>query len=57
MDEIVSEWEKKFKEFRPYFEEDDQFGTIESKRTKPATPEQENQTFGYQGSFRQLNVD
>lgn len=57
MDEITVEWEKKFKEFESYFEEDDQYKTIESKRVKPLLKAPETSTYGFQGSFRQLNVD
>lgn len=57
MDEIVAYWEQKLKDYRDYFKEDDRYGTIESKRARVVTQTETINTYGYQGSFRQLNVD
>lgn len=57
MDEIVSYWERRLKEYRDYFKEDEQFGTIESKRVRDVTQTEAINTYGYQGSFKRLNVD
>lgn len=55
MDDISANWVEKFKKFEEYFKEDDIYGTVEAHRPKPKNLN--NQTFGYEGSFRQLNVD
>uniref|UniRef100_A0A336LTX9 CSON004507 protein n=1 Tax=Culicoides sonorensis TaxID=179676 RepID=A0A336LTX9_CULSO len=55
IDELMSVWEEKFKKYRGYFEEDENYGTIEKLRPNPL--KNNSNLYGVDGSFRQLNVD
>ncbi|XP_026324459.1 retinol-binding protein pinta-like [Hyposmocoma kahamanoa] len=53
--EIVDHWKKKVQEYSSWLEEDEKYGTDESKR--PGKPKTAEDMFGLEGSFRQLQVD
>ncbi|KAG6446333.1 alpha-tocopherol transfer protein-like [Manduca sexta] len=53
--EIIDYWKKKVQEYRVFLEEDQTFGTDESKR--PGKPKTAEDMFGVEGSFRQLQFD
>lgn len=53
--EIAANWEKKLLEKRQWFLDDEQYGTDEKKRK--GTPRTAETMFGFEGSFRQLEVD
>ncbi|XP_004929250.1 alpha-tocopherol transfer protein-like isoform X2 [Bombyx mori] len=55
IEEIIDYWRKKVKEYSDWLEEDDQYGTDESKR--PGKPKTAEDMFGVEGSFRQLEFD
>ncbi|XP_058464609.1 retinol-binding protein pinta-like [Malaya genurostris] len=52
---IVDTWVKKVESYRDYFKEEEQFGTDEKKRV--GKPKNAESLFGFEGSFRQLEVD
>ncbi|XP_028043362.1 alpha-tocopherol transfer protein-like [Bombyx mandarina] len=55
IEEIIDYWKKKVKEYSDWLEEDDQYGTDETKR--PGKPKTAEDMFGVEGSFRQLEFD
>lgn len=52
---ISDSWVKKVEEYKDWIEEDEQFGTDESKRV--GKPKNAEDLFGLEGSFRQLQFD
>lgn len=53
--DMVNHWEKKIMEYRPFFLDEDKYGSDESKR--PGKPKTNESLFGTDGSFRKLDVD
>ncbi|XP_026331064.1 alpha-tocopherol transfer protein-like [Hyposmocoma kahamanoa] len=53
--EITDYWVKKIEEYREWLDEEEKYGTDESKR--PGKPKTSEDMFGVEGSFRQLQVD
>ncbi|XP_058833369.1 retinol-binding protein pinta-like [Topomyia yanbarensis] len=52
---IVDEWVKKVESYQDYFKEEEQYGTDETKRI--GKPKNAESLFGFEGSFRKLEVD
>lgn len=53
---VVSDyWVKKVEEYKEWLDEEENYGTDESKR--PGKPKTSEDMFGVEGSFRQLQVD
>lgn len=53
--DIVDEWEKKILSYREFFLEDEKYGVNE--KLRPGKPKTDQDLFGIDGTFRQLNVD
>ncbi|XP_026331063.1 retinol-binding protein pinta-like isoform X2 [Hyposmocoma kahamanoa] len=53
--EITDYWVKKIEEYSEWLDEEEKYGTDESKR--PGKPKTSEEMFGVEGSFRQLEVD
>lgn len=52
---LMDVWVAKFRKYREYFMEEENYGTIEKLRQHPLT--NTSNLYGVDGSFRQLNVD
>lgn len=55
IDELMNVWTEKFIQYREYFIEEENYGTIEKLRQNPL--KNTANMYGVDGSFRQLNVD
>ncbi|XP_026326955.1 alpha-tocopherol transfer protein-like isoform X1 [Hyposmocoma kahamanoa] len=55
IEEIVDYWVKKIEEYSKWLDEEERYGTDESKR--PGKPKTSEDMFGVEGSFRQLQMD